>query len=134
MSTPVPSPGNAGTNGDASTAAVRNAAVARPILASVWRLAAVVTFGAFMSGLDTSLVNMGLQRIGKDLGSSLASAQWITSGYLLALAAALPASGWLSGRFGSGRLWLWALGGFTAASGLCAVAPTVKPRVWWRLG
>jgi len=91
----------------------------------VWGIAAVITFGAFMSGLDTSLVNVGLNTIGHDLHAPLPSTQWITSAYLLALAGALPASGWLSRRVGSGRLWLWSLGGFTIASGLCALAPSI---------
>ncbi len=95
------------------------------IPAAVWGIAAVITFGAFMSGLDTSLVNVGLNTIGHDLHAPLTSTQWITSAYLLALAGALPASGWLSRRVGSGRLWLWSLGGFTIASGLCALAPSI---------
>ncbi|HEY8718528.1 DHA2 family efflux MFS transporter permease subunit [Pengzhenrongella sp.] len=95
------------------------------IPASVWGIAAVVTFGSFMSGLDASLVNVGLDTIGRRLDAPLATTQWIASGYLLALAAALPASGWLSRRFGAGRGWLWSLGAFTAASGLCALAPSI---------
>jgi EmrB/QacA subfamily drug resistance transporter len=114
---PITAPPSAGTQGPpAGVPAITRA---------VWGIAAVITFGAFMSGLDTSLVNVGLNTIGRDLHASLASTQWITSAYLLALAAALPASGWLSRRLGAGRLWLWSLGGFTIASGLCALAPTI---------
>jgi hypothetical protein len=54
----------------------------------VWRIALVIVFGAFMAGLDTSLVNVGLETIGRQLHSSLTSVQWVTSGYLLALAGA----------------------------------------------
>ena len=97
----------------------------RAIPASVWAIAAVVTFGSFMSGLDASLVNVGMDTIGRRLDATLATTQWIASGYLLALAAALPASGWLSRRFGAGRGWLWSLGAFTGASGLCALAPSI---------
>jgi EmrB/QacA subfamily drug resistance transporter len=96
-------------------------------------VAAVITFGAFMSGLDTSLVNVGLDTIGGNLHASLASTQWVASGYLLALAGALPASGWLCRRIGSGRLWLWSIGGFTIASGLCALASTVEVLVACRV-
>jgi MFS family permease len=78
-----------------------------------------------MAGLDTSLVNVGLNTIATDLHASLTSVQWITSGYLLALAAALPAVPWLQDRFGASRLWLVSLLTFTAASVLCAVAPTL---------
>lgn len=92
---------------------------------SVWRVAAVITSGAFMTGLDTSLVNVGISTIGRELGSDLASTQWVVSGYLLALAAALPAAGWLSRRFGAGRVWVGALAGFTVTSVLCAAAPSL---------
>jgi EmrB/QacA subfamily drug resistance transporter len=96
------------------------------IPAQVWRISAVVIFGAFMSNLDTSLVNVGLDTIGGQMNSPLGSVQWVTNGYLLALAGALPLSGWLGRRIGVGRLWLWALVAFTVASGLCAVAPSIE--------
>ncbi|MBM7774068.1 EmrB/QacA subfamily drug resistance transporter [Actinokineospora baliensis] len=99
--------------------------------ASVWRTAFLLAFGSLMAGLDTSLVNVGLDTIGTRLDAPLSTAQWVNSGYLLALAAALPACGWLSKRIGAGRLWLWALAGFTVASGLCAVAPDI---IWLVVG
>lgn len=110
----------AGANG-----ATTGSAMADSIPAAVWGIAAVITFGGFASGLDTSLVNVGLNIIGRDLSASLASTQWITSAYLLALASALPLAGWLSRRIGSGRLWIASLGLFTIASGLCALAPSI---------
>ncbi|MCK9874547.1 DHA2 family efflux MFS transporter permease subunit [Frankia sp. Ag45/Mut15] len=91
----------------------------------VWRLAGVIVFGAFASGMDASLANIGLKSISSDLGSTLATTQWVTSGYLLALAVSLPLSGWLGRRYGPGRVWLASLVAFTVASGLCAAAPTV---------
>lgn len=99
---------------------------------AVWGVAAVITFGAFMTGLDTSLVNVGIAVIGHDLGSALSSTQWVASAYLLALAAALPASGWLSRRFGAGRVWVAALAGFTVTSGLCAAAPNLALLIGFR--
>ena len=44
-------------------------------------LTAVIVLGGFMSGLDTSLVNVGLTIIAHDLRSEITSVQWITSGY-----------------------------------------------------
>ncbi|MFI6171427.1 DHA2 family efflux MFS transporter permease subunit [Nocardia sp. NPDC051052] len=95
------------------------------IPAGVWRVAGVLVFGAVMSMLDTSLVNVGLNTIATDLGATLDSAQWIASGYLLALAVTLPLVGWLGRRFGLDRVWIGALIGFTITSGLCALAPNV---------
>jgi MFS family permease len=75
----------------------------------VGRLIAADILGGFMAGLDTSLVNVGLNSIATDLHASLTSVQWITSGYLLALAAALPAVRCLQDRSGASRLWLVSL-------------------------
>lgn len=96
--------------------------VLAPIPAEVWRVAWVIVLGAFMANLDTSLVNVGLDTISRDLRGSLSSVQWVTSGYLIALAGALPACAWLGRHLGMGRLWLYALVGFTVTSGLCAAA------------
>lgn len=96
-----------------------------PIPAEVWRIALVIVFGAFMAGLDTSLVNVGLDTIASDLAAPLADTQWVTTGYLIALAAALPAGPWLQRRFGPARVWLGALIAFTVSSGLCAIVPSL---------
>lgn len=87
-----------------------------------WRIAFVIVFGAFASGLDASLTNIGLNTIGADLHAGLAQVQWVANGYLVAMAVSLPLCGWLTRRIGAGRLWLHALAGFTVASGLCAAA------------
>jgi EmrB/QacA subfamily drug resistance transporter len=87
-----------------------------------WRLALVIVFGAFVSMLDTSLVNVGLDAIRTDLGATLDEVQWVSSAYLIALAVSLPLCGWLGRKIGVGRLWLAAFAAFTVASGLCALA------------
>lgn len=98
---------------------------AGPITWPTWRLALVIVFGAFLSGLDASIVAVGLDTIARDLDADLATAQWVANGYLLALGVSLPACGWLGRRVGVGRLWLGALAAFTVASGLCALAGDV---------
>ena len=66
----------------------------------VWIIAAACTCGPLMSGLDSTMVNVSLDTIGGAFDSPLGTVQWITSGYLLALALALPLSGWLIDRVG----------------------------------
>ncbi|WP_433758331.1 DHA2 family efflux MFS transporter permease subunit [Nocardia sp. CA-135398] len=116
---------------DTRTAAT--APALEPIPARVWRVAGVVVFGAVMSMLDTSLVNIGLNSIATDLGAALDSAQWIASGYLLALAVTLPLCGWLGRQFGMDRVWLTALAGFTVTSALCALAPDIGWLIGFRI-
>ena len=70
----------------------------------VWRIAAVVVIGAILSILDTTIVNVALDTLGRDLHSPLADIQWVATGYMLALAAVIPVSGWAAGRFGAKRL------------------------------
>ncbi|ALG09881.1 MFS transporter [Kibdelosporangium phytohabitans] len=93
----------------------------------------VVVFGAFMGALDSSLVDIGLDTISQTLGAPLTSVQWVASGYLLALGAALPISAWLGRRMGTGRLWLASLVAFTVTSVLCAVAPDLPALVVMRV-
>jgi EmrB/QacA subfamily drug resistance transporter len=81
--------------------------------------------GPFLSMLDSNIVNVALPDIAVQLHSSLEIAQWIVSGYLLALAAVLAASAYLAKRFGTSRVYLASLLGFTLASALCALAPSV---------
>jgi EmrB/QacA subfamily drug resistance transporter len=88
----------------------------------VWRIAAVVVVGAVMSILDTTIVNVALETLGRDLHSSLADIQWVATGYMLALAAVIPVSGWAAGRFGAKRLWLASVVVFTLGSALCGIA------------
>jgi EmrB/QacA subfamily drug resistance transporter len=88
----------------------------------VWRIAAVVVVGAIMSILDTTIVNVALDTLSRDLHSSLADIQWVATGYMLALAAVIPVSGWAAARFGAKRLWIASVILFTLGSVLCGLA------------
>ncbi len=81
--------------------------------------------GPFLSMLDSNIVNVALPDIALQLHSPLETAQWIVSGYLLALAAVLAASAYLAKRFGTSRVYLASLLGFTLVSALCALAPSM---------
>jgi EmrB/QacA subfamily drug resistance transporter len=92
------------------------------IEAHVWRIAIVVILGAIMSVLDTTIVNVALDDLSTDLNSSLDSIQWVVTGYMLALAAVIPVTGWAARRFGARRLYLVSLVLFTAGSAACGLA------------
>jgi EmrB/QacA subfamily drug resistance transporter len=81
--------------------------------------------GPFLSMVDSNIVNVALPDIATQLHTTLGAAQWVISGYLLALAAGLAASAYLAKRFGTRRIYLASLIGFTAASAACALAPTI---------
>lgn len=77
----------------------------------------------FMSIMDTTIVNVALPSLGRELAVPTASLDAIVVGYLISLAAIIPASGWLGDRFGTKRLFLLALALFSVASALCGLAP-----------
>ena len=99
----------------------------------VWRIAIVVIVGAIMSVLDTTIVNVALHSLSRDLHSPLSSIQWVITGYLLSLAAVIPVTGWAVRRFGARRLYLIALVLFTAGSALCALASSTTGLIAFRV-
>src|ERR1700753_4382741 len=72
----------------------------------VWKVVCVAAIGSFMAQLDATVVNVSLATLSTDLHVSLSAIQWVTSGYLLALALTLPLNGWLVDRMGAKALYL----------------------------
>ena len=85
-------------------------------------VASVVLLGAVMSILDTTVINVAIDRLAVDFHASLTTIQWVVTGYTLALAAVIPLSGWAADRFGTKRLYIASLALFMLGSALCAVA------------
>ncbi|WP_084269813.1 DHA2 family efflux MFS transporter permease subunit [Patulibacter minatonensis] len=93
-----------------------------PIEPHVKKIAVVIVLGAIMSVLDTTIVNVALDTLSRDLNSPLSDIQWVATGYLLSLAAVIPITGWASTRFGARRLYVVSLIIFTVGSALCGLA------------
>jgi EmrB/QacA subfamily drug resistance transporter len=87
----------------------------------------------FMSVLDTSIVNVALPTIQHELGISSTDGQWVSTAYSLAEGIMVPISGWLGYRFGSKRIYLLSLAGFTLASVLCGLAGGLGTLVAFRI-
>src|SRR5579862_4442140 len=109
------------------------AADADRIPREVWIVSGVAMLGAVMSILDTTIVNVALATLGKDLHSSLANIQWVITGYMLSLAAVIPVTGWASRRFGSKRVFLVSLALFTLGSLLCGLASSITELILFRV-
>ncbi|GAB6903285.1 MDR family MFS transporter [Kineosporia succinea] len=90
------------------------------------RLILVITLGSFMAFLDSTIVNVALGPLTHDLNTDLATIQWVVTGYLLAMAAVIPVSGWAATRFGGARVYVAALGVFTLASLVCGLAGSIE--------
>jgi DHA2 family multidrug resistance protein len=87
-----------------------------------WIVAGVVTLGAFMEVLDTTIVNVSLPHIAGSLSVSSDDAAWALTTYLVANGIVLTISGSLSRRIGRKRYFLICIGAFTLASFACGMA------------
>jgi EmrB/QacA subfamily drug resistance transporter len=96
-------------------------------------IASVVVVGAIMSILDTTIVNVGLATLSRELNASLSTIQWVATGYLVALATVIPMTGWASERFGAKRLWMIVVGLFVAGSALSGLAWSAGSLIFFRV-
>src|SRR5215831_11305819 len=88
-----------------------------------WALAAL-TLSVLAVGLDATVLSVAMPTLADALHASESDLQWFTSGYLLALAAAMLPAGLLGDRYGRKKVMLAALFLFGIGSAACAYAPT----------
>ena len=110
-----------------------NADTSDRIDAYVWRISLVVILGSIMSILDTTIVNVALDTLSRELHSSIDKIQWVVTGYMLSLAAVIPVTGWAARRFGAKRVYLVSLVLFTAGSALCGLATSATELIIFRV-
>jgi EmrB/QacA subfamily drug resistance transporter len=96
-------------------------------------VAGVVLLGAIMSILDTTVVNVAIDRLATAFRSSLTTIQWVITGYTLALAAVIPVTGWAADRFGTKRIYMWSLVLFMLGSALSGLAWSAESLIFFRV-
>src|SRR5436305_4498361 len=87
-----------------------------------WLALMVLCLGSLMIVLDTTIVNVALPSIRKDLGFSQTSLAWVVNAYLLTFGGFLLLGGRLGDLFGHRRLFLLGIGLFTLASIACGLS------------
>lgn len=97
------------------------------------RLLVALIVGGVTSILDTTIVAIGLRTLTLQLHAPVSTIQWVSTGYLLALAIAVPFVSWAQSRFGGKRLWLFGLGLFVLGSLLCAAAWNAQALIGFRI-
>jgi EmrB/QacA subfamily drug resistance transporter len=83
---------------------------------------AVLMIGAFISFLNNTLLNIALPSIMNDLNIDAATVQWMTTGFMLVSGVMIPATAFLIEKYSVRRLFLVAMGLFTAGTVLAGVA------------
>jgi len=108
-------------------------ATQRKLDPALLRLAGVMLIGVLAVVFDTTIVNVALDTLGRDLNVGVTTVQWVTTGYLLALGVAVPVTGWLLDRFGGKRIWMIALTVFLAGSIGASLAGNASELIAWRV-
>ncbi|MCT9078966.1 MFS transporter, partial [Streptomyces fulvoviolaceus] len=90
-----------------------------------WILLTTV-LGSSMAMLDSTVVNVALPRIGRDLDADLAALQWTVNAYTLTLAGLILIGGSLGDRHGRRKIFVVGVIWFAAASLLCGIAPNAE--------
>ncbi|MGC1184486.1 MAG: MDR family MFS transporter [Candidatus Dormiibacterota bacterium] len=97
------------------------------------RLGWVLVLGGIAPALDTTIVNVALQTLGRAMHASVTTTQWTLTGYLLAMGIAMPVSTWATRQFGGKRLWLFSLALFVASSALSGAAWNMTSLICFRV-
>jgi EmrB/QacA subfamily drug resistance transporter len=100
---------------------------------AVWRTVWAVMVGALAVVFDTTIVAVALHTLATDLRVSVATIQWVSTGYLLALGVTIPITGWLQRMLGAKRLWLLALSIFLVGSVLSSLAWSAPSLIAFRI-
>ncbi|MCU7728002.1 multidrug efflux MFS transporter [Actinoplanes sp. KI2] len=85
-------------------------------------VALVIVLGLIAPLMDTTIVNVAIPSLRSDLDATVSTIQWVSTGYLLAMAVAIPVTGWASQRWGARRMWLAGLWLFLIGSVLAGLA------------
>ena len=82
--------------------------------------------------LDVTIATVALPHMQSSLGGTFDTIPWVLTSYIIAGVMFTPAVGWVSDRFGSRRVFLFAVAGFIAASMLCGVATSLPEMILFR--
>lgn len=96
-------------------------------------VAVTVAIGMFASTLDSAIVGIAYPAIGKDLGATSESVQWLTTAYKMCQGVVIPVAVWLCRCFGLSRMYYAALLGYAVTSALCATAGSIESLVAFRV-
>jgi DHA2 family multidrug resistance protein len=98
-----------------------------------WIIASTVMLSTFMELLDSSIANVSLPHIARNLSAGVDQSTWILTSYLVSNAIVLPLTGWFSKLIGRKRFFMGCTVMFTLSSLLCGLAPSLPLLVFFRV-
>ena len=90
-----------------------------------WAILLTVLPMTFMTTLDSSIVNVALPTMAKELNTSMAGIEWVVTSYLIVICATILLFGKLGDILGKTRIFKFGIGVFTIGSLLCGLSNTL---------
>lgn len=106
---------------------VANLPVENPLLLTVG-----IMMASLLQVLDSTIANVAIPHMRSTLGATSDEISWVLTSYIVAVAVAMPITGWLADRIGSRRLFIISVAGFVLSSMLCGMAQNVTEMVLFR--
>ncbi|WP_069839569.1 MDR family MFS transporter [Bacillus sp. F56] len=108
---------------------IKKSGLSKEILSAAWAIA----LGAIAPMLDSTMVNIAIDKLNKDFSTTLDTIQWSITGYVLALAIAVPVSGWLMNKFNGKKILIGAVIAFGVTSVFAGVSWNISSFILFRL-
>src|SRR6188768_80889 len=86
-----------------------------------------------MQVLDTTIANVSLPTIAGNLGVSTSQGTWVITAFAVANGIGVPLTGWLMGRYGVVKTFVFSVLAFTVASFLCGIAWSLPSLIFFRV-
>jgi len=93
----------------------------------------IVGISLFMDQLDSTIVNSAIPAMSLSFGVTPLSLKSVMTSYILSLAVFITLSGWMADRFGTKRIFTWAVTGFTVSSLLCGISTSLEMLTVFRI-
>ncbi|MCP2341868.1 MFS transporter [Actinomadura rupiterrae] len=106
---------------------------ARRLSPALLRLAGVIMLASLMMQLDMTMTGIATRTLLRRFDTTLSTVQWVTTGYMLAMAVVIPVAGWGMERFGARAVWMTSLVLFLAGSVACGAAWSIWSLVAFRV-
>ncbi len=95
--------------------------------------ALALALGTFMQVLDSTIANVSLPTIAGNLGVSTDQGTWVITSFAVANGVGVPLTGWLMGRYGVVRTFVFSVIAFTVSSFLCGIAWSLSSLIFFRI-
>ncbi|WP_157756837.1 MDR family MFS transporter [Plantactinospora sp. KBS50] len=125
----VPAPSDASVPDGTATESGDSSRITPELL----KLAGVIMLGAIMVQLDATMVNVAIDTLRQSFDVTVSTIQWVSTGYLLAMAIVIPLTGWAVDRFGARATWTFSLCAFLGGSVLCGIAWSAESLIAFRV-